>query len=173
MQHTGLNDKVNNIFGLEIETSASANILGLAAGPGTDDEKNVVFGRLMKGLGDEEKKAYADAQDEAEAATATVMGMVKAAKLITCQLCTGWGHKAQDCHTLKVLNNATKGIPNLKSAWGGIKANYIKNSVKRCVNKGIAGRKRLAKYTYKHKEKIMAIQMDDWNGKDADGDMGI
>lgn len=46
-------------------------------------------------------------------------------KEIKCMFCGGWGHKAKTCTTLKLLNLKTSDVPNMKIAWGSIKAEYI------------------------------------------------
>lgn len=60
-----------------------------------------------------------------------------------CTMCTGFGHAAKDCATLKTMNRTTRNIPGMKAAWGTIKAQYVQAAVFKAVAKGQIGRSRL------------------------------
>ncbi len=72
-------------------------------------------------MGDEETKADEDVKIGEE----TIKGMISALKQVSCMFCTGWGHKAKQCSTLKAMNSKCADAPLLKSAWGKSKAKFL------------------------------------------------
>ena len=48
---------------------------------------------------------------------------------VICGGCAGWGHKPKKCTTMRKIRDWAKDVPSLKSSWGKIMGEFVKEEV--------------------------------------------